>query len=127
MNVLLDGLNNLSLPGGAMGRWITGVEAVLADGTVVRAGTGGVVDGWFARRRCPTSPGCSCRRRGRRAWCCAVASSSVPKPAHRTRWFAFCWRSARPTRYAGAARTGSVDDVGLHDVAVGQAAVRRDA
>ena len=30
MNALLDGLNNLSLPGGAMGRWLTGVEAGLA-------------------------------------------------------------------------------------------------
>ncbi|MBV8986104.1 MAG: FAD-dependent oxidoreductase, partial [Acidimicrobiia bacterium] len=49
MNALLDGLNNLSMPHGAMGKWVNGVEAVLADGDVVRTGSGGVVDRWFPR------------------------------------------------------------------------------
>jgi glycolate oxidase len=37
-NCLLDGLGNLSLAHGAMGDWVNGLEAVRADGTVLRTG-----------------------------------------------------------------------------------------
>jgi FAD/FMN-containing dehydrogenase len=37
-NCLLDGLGNLSLKHGAMGDWINGLEAVRADGSLVRTG-----------------------------------------------------------------------------------------
>ena len=37
-NCLLDGLGNLSLRHGAMGEWVTGLEVVRADGTLLRTG-----------------------------------------------------------------------------------------
>jgi FAD/FMN-containing dehydrogenase len=113
MNALLDGLNNLSLPGGAMGRWITGVEAVLADGSVVRTGTGGVVDGWFARAPLPDLTGLFVSTQGTTGVVLRGGLALVPKPAHRTRWFAFCWSLDDAHRAMRAlARTRSVDDVG---------------
>ncbi len=46
-------------------------------------------------------------RAARAVWPC------VPKPAHRSRWFAFCWSLDDANRAMRAlARTGSVDDVG---------------
>jgi FAD/FMN-containing dehydrogenase len=113
MNALLDGLNNLSLPGGAMGRWLTGVEAVLADGSVVRTGTGGVVDRWFARAPLPDLTGLFVSTQGTTGIVLRGGLALVPKPAHRSRWFAFCWSLADANRAMRAlARTGSVDDVG---------------
>ena len=113
MNALLDGLNNLSLPGGAMGRWLTGVEAVLADGTMVRTGTGGVVDGWFARAPLPDLTGLFVSTQGTTGLVLRGGLALVPKPAHRARWFAFCWSLDDAQRAMRAlARTRSVDDVG---------------
>lgn len=37
-NCLLDGLGNLSLRHGAMGEWVTGLEVVRADGSLLRTG-----------------------------------------------------------------------------------------
>jgi FAD/FMN-containing dehydrogenase len=37
-NCLLDGLGNLSLRHGAMGEWVSGLEAIRADGTLLRTG-----------------------------------------------------------------------------------------
>ena len=56
-NALLDGLNNLSMRHGAMGKWLNGVEAVLADGSVVRTGAGAVVGSWFSRAPLPDLTG----------------------------------------------------------------------
>ena len=113
MNALLDGLNNLSLPGGAMGRWLTGVEAVLADGTVVRTGTGGVVDGWFARAPLPDLTGLFVSTQGTTGVVLRGGLALVPKAPHRTRWFAFCWSlDAAHAAMRALARTRSIDDVG---------------
>ena len=114
MNSLLDGLNNLSLPGGAMGRWLTGVEAVLADGSVVRTGSGGVVDSWFARAPLPDLTGLFVSTQGTTGVVLRGGLALVPKAPHRSRWFAFCWslESAQSAMHA-LARTRSVDDVGL--------------
>ena len=114
MNALLDGLNNLSLPGGAMGRWLTGVEAVLADGTVVRTGTGGVVDGWFARAPLPDLTGPvrvdaghhrhrAARRPRARAQGGRTAAAGSRSAGRSTTPTARCGRWPAP---------GSVDDVG---------------
>ncbi len=113
MNALLDGLNNLSLPGGAMGRWITGVEAVLADGSVVRTGTGAVVDRWFARAPLPDLTGLFVSTQGTTGIVLRGGLALVPKAPHRSRWFAFCWSLEDANQAMRAlARTGSVDDVG---------------
>jgi FAD/FMN-containing dehydrogenase len=113
MNALLDGLNNLSLPGGAMGRWLTGVEAVLADGTVVRTGSGGVVDSWFARAPLPDLTGLFVSTQGTTGVVLRGGLALVPKAAHRSRWFAFCWSlDDAQAAMRALARTRSVDDVG---------------
>ncbi|MBA2281315.1 MAG: FAD-binding oxidoreductase [Acidimicrobiia bacterium] len=113
MNALLDGLNNLSMRGGAMGRWLTGVEAVLADGTVVRTGSGGVVDSWFGRAPLPDLTGLFISTQGTTGIVLRGGLALVPKAVHRTRWFAFAW--SLDTAYAAMralARSGSFDDVG---------------
>jgi FAD/FMN-containing dehydrogenase len=114
MNALLDGLNNLSLPRGAMGKWVNGVEAVLADGDVVRTGSGGVVDRWFSRAPVPDFSGLFVSTQGTTGIVTRIALQLQPKPAHRRRWLAFAedLQSAYGVMRA-LARTGSFDDCGL--------------
>ncbi|MEY2459552.1 MAG: glycolate oxidase [Acidimicrobiaceae bacterium] len=113
-NALLDGLNNLSMRHGAMGKWITGVEAVLADGTVVRTGSGAVVDSWFGRAPLPDLTGLFVSTQGTTGIVLRAGLALVPRPAHRRRWFAFAWQLADAYQAMRAlARTGSFDDVGL--------------
>ncbi len=112
-NALLDGLNNLSLPQGAMGQWITGVEAVLADGTVVRTGSAAAVDSWFGRAPLPDLTGLFVSTQGTLGVVTRIGLKLVPKPACRLRWFAFAFDLESAHRAMVAlARTGSVDDVG---------------
>ncbi|MCE9584434.1 MAG: FAD-binding oxidoreductase [Planctomycetes bacterium] len=51
-NTLMDGLLNLSLRYGTSSTWLNGVEAVLADGTIVRTGAAG----WSTTQWCTSSP-----------------------------------------------------------------------
>jgi len=113
-NALLDGLNNLSMRHGAMGKWVNGVEAVLADGEVVRTGSGGVVDRWFSRSPLPDLTGLFVSTQGTTGIVTKIALQLQPKPAHRRRWLAFAYDLG--SAYAAMralARTGSFDDVGL--------------
>jgi FAD/FMN-containing dehydrogenase len=113
-NALLDGLNNLSMRHGAMGKWITGVEAVLADGTIVRTGSGAVVDSWFGRAPLPDLTGLFVSTQGTTGIVLRAGLALVPRPAHRRRWFAFAWSLGDAYAAMRAlARTGSFDDVGL--------------
>ena len=112
-NALLDGLNNLSLPHGAMGNWITGVEAVLADGTVVRTGSGAVVDSWFSRAPLPDLTGLFVSTQGTTGVVTRIGLQLVPARAHRRRWFAFAYDlDAAYDAMRAMARSGSFDDVG---------------
>jgi glycolate oxidase len=113
-NALLDGLNNLSLRHGAMGLWINGLEAVLADGTVVRTGAGAVSDVWFGRAPLPDLTGLFVSTQGTTGVVTRIALQLQPKPAHRVRWFAFAHDLGSAYGAMRAlARTGSYDDVGL--------------
>ena len=56
-NGLLDGQTNLSLPYGATGQWINGVEAVLASGEVVRTGSAAFGGPWSAGPPLPNLTG----------------------------------------------------------------------
>src|SRR5438105_8650111 len=113
-NALLDGLNNLSLPHGAMGKWVNGLEAVLADGTVVRTGSGGVVDGWFSRAPLPDLSGLFVSTQGTIGIVTRIALQLQPKPAYRRRWLAFAEDlGAAYSVMRALARAGSFDDCGL--------------
>ena len=113
-NALLDGLNNLSLKHGAMGQWINGLEAVLADGSVVRTGSGAVVDSWFARAPLPDLTGLFVSTQGTTGIVTKAALQLQPRPPYRARWFAFAFDLTSAYRAMDAlARTGSYDDVGL--------------
>src|SRR5438552_4164094 len=113
-NALLDGLNNLSMRHGAMGKWVNGLEAVLADGEVVRTGSGGVVDRWFSRSPLPDFTGLFVSTQGTTGIVTKIALQLQPKAPHRRRWLAFAYGldSAYEAMRA-LARTGSFDDVGL--------------
>jgi FAD/FMN-containing dehydrogenase len=56
-NCLLDGLGNLSLRHGSLGDWLTGVEAVLPDGTLVRTGSAAASASWCSRGPLPDLTG----------------------------------------------------------------------
>ncbi|MGI8662457.1 MAG: FAD-binding oxidoreductase [Acidimicrobiales bacterium] len=113
-NALLDGLNNLSMRYGAMGRWVTGVEAVLADGSIVRTGSGAVVDSWFARAPLPDLTGIFLSTQGTSGIVLRAGLQLVPRPPCRRRWFAFAWSlSDAYCAMRTLARSGSFDDVGL--------------
>lgn len=113
-NALLDGLNNLSLPRGAMGGWLNGVEAVLADATVVRTGAGAVTGRWFSRAPVPDLTGLFVSTQGTTGIVTRGAVQLVPKPPHRRRWFAFAYDLESVDRAMRAlARTQSLDDVGV--------------
>jgi FAD/FMN-containing dehydrogenase len=113
-NALLDGLNNLSMRHGAMAKWITGVEAVLADGTVVRTGSGAIVDQWFSRAPLPDLTGVFISMQGTTGVVTKIGLQLQPRPPFRKRWFAFVFDLASAYDAMRAlARTGSFDDVGL--------------
>src|SRR4051812_48079169 len=88
-NALLDGLNNLSMRHGAMGKWVNGLEAVLADGEIVRTGSGGVVDRWFSRSPLPDFSGLFVSTQGTTGIVPRIALQLQPKPPFRRRWLAF--------------------------------------
>src|SRR5438552_10270270 len=85
-NALLDGLNNLSMRHGAMGKWVNGVEAVLPDGEVVRTGSGGVVDSWFSRSPLPDLSGLFVSTQGTTGIVTRISLQLQPEPPHRQRW-----------------------------------------
>src|SRR4051794_2150457 len=113
-NALLDGLNNLSMRHGAMGKWINGLEAVLPDGHVVRTGSGGVVDRWFSRAPVPDLSGLFVSTQGTTGIVTRIALQLQPKPPFRARWLAFAEDlTSAYDAMRGLARTGSFDDCGL--------------
>ena len=97
-----------------MGKWVNGLEAVLADGDVVRTGSGGVVDRWFSRAPLPDLSGLFVSTQGTIGIVTRIALQLQPKPAYRRRWLAFAEDlGAAYSVMRALARAGSFDDCGL--------------
>ncbi len=124
MNALLDGLNNLSLPGGAMGRWLTGVEAVLADGVGgAHRRPAASSDSWFARAPLPDLTGLFVStqgttgvvlRGGLASWCRSRSTAAGGSPSAGR-----CRRRHQAMTRAGPQPARSTTS-GSHDLAVGR-------
>jgi FAD/FMN-containing dehydrogenase len=97
-----------------MGRWVTGVEAVLADGEDHLTGTAAVLESCKSSAQLPDLTGLFLSTQGTTGIVLRVGLQLVPKPPFRRRWFAFAW--SLPDAYTAMralARSGSFDDVGL--------------
>ena len=88
-NFLLDGLGNLSLRHGSAGEQIGGLEAVLADGTLVRTGACAVSPVWFARGPLPDLTGLFVNWQGSTGVVTKLAVQLWRRPRHSRRLFAF--------------------------------------
>jgi len=110
---LLDGLGTLTLRWGPLGEWINGVEAVLADGEVVRTGAGAVSDTWFSRAPLPDLTGLFLNWFGTTGIVTKMAVQLWPRPAIRRRMFVPCDRKEGAFAAMRAlSRTQLFDDVG---------------
>ena len=112
-NCLLDGLGNLSMRFGSMGDWIGGLEAVLPDGELVRAGAPALSDVWFGRGPLPDLTGLFISWQGMSGIVTRLAFQLQPMPPHQQR--AFILMYDRDTTFAAMrdlARLNLCDDVG---------------
>lgn len=91
-NCLLDGLGNLSLLHGAMGEWVSGLEVVRADGSLLRTGVGGLgVPVPFGRAPLPDLTGLFLSWQGTTGIVSKLAVQLWPRPAHRQRFFVLAY------------------------------------
>lgn len=112
-NCVLDGLGNLSLRHGSLGDWLTGVEAVLPDGTLVRTGTAAVSDKWCARGPLPDLTGLFVAWQGATGIVVRGGVHLWPEPAFRRRLFVLAGtRNAAFEAMRRLARSAIADDVG---------------
>jgi FAD/FMN-containing dehydrogenase len=88
-NFLLDGLGSLSLPYGSHGEQIGGLEAVLSDGTLIKAGACATSDVWFGRGPLPDLVGAFVNWQGTSGIVPKLAVQLWPKPRHSKRLFVF--------------------------------------
>jgi glycolate oxidase len=86
-NCLLDGLGNLSLRHGSLGDWLTGVEAVLPDGSLVRTGSAAASESWCSRGPLPDLTGLFVGWQGATGIVVRGALHLWPQPAFRRRMF----------------------------------------
>lgn len=112
-NCLLDGLGNLSLRHGSLGDWLTGVEAVLPDGTLVRTGTAAASDKWCARGPLPDLTGLFVAWQGATGIVVRGGIHLWPEPAFRRRLFVLAGsRGGAFEAMRRLARSAIADDVG---------------
>jgi glycolate oxidase len=112
-NCLLDGLGNLSLRHGSLGDWLTGVEAVLPDGTLVRTGTAAASDKWCARGPLPDLTGLFVAWQGATGIVVRGGMHLWPEPAFRRRLFVLAGaRNGAFEAMRRLARSSVADDVG---------------
>jgi len=81
-NAILQGLDNLSFRYGAASHWVSGVEAVLANGDIVRIGSGAVSDRWAAIAPMPELAGLFLGWQGTTGIITKMAVNLWPRPKH---------------------------------------------
>jgi FAD/FMN-containing dehydrogenase len=84
---LLDGTGTLTMRYGSMGDWIGGLEAVLANGEVVRTGAAAVTPHWYGRAALPDLAGLFLNWQGTTGIVTKLAIQLWPKRIHRARVF----------------------------------------
>lgn len=91
-NCLLDGLGNLSLRYGAMGDWVAGLEAVRADGSLLKTGVGALgVPVSFGRALLPDLSGLFISFQGTTGIVSKLAVHLWPEPEFRERSFVLAY------------------------------------
>jgi FAD/FMN-containing dehydrogenase len=83
-NALLQGLDNLSTRYGAASHWVSGLEAVMPTGELVRIGSSAVSNTWQARVPFPDLAGLFLGWQGTTGVVTKMAVSIWPKPKHAT-------------------------------------------
>ena len=113
-NCLLDGLGNLSLKHGTMGEWLSGLEVVRGDGSLLRTGSWALgVPVPFGRAPLPDLTGLFVSMQGSTGIVCKAAVQLWPAPVHRARSFVFCQdRNAALKALVTLPRLDVLDDVG---------------
>jgi FAD/FMN-containing dehydrogenase len=84
---LLDGLGSLSLRHGPMGEWLTGLEVVRADGSLLRTGSWAAGAPPFARAPLPDLTGLFVSMQGATGFVSKAAVRLWPAQAASERWF----------------------------------------
>jgi len=113
-NCLLDGLGNRSLLHGAMGEWISGLEVVLADGSLLRTGAGALgVPVPFGRAPLPDLTGLFVSWQGSTGIVSKLAMQLWPLPKHRERAFVLTYdRAVTIQAMRELPAMGLLDDLG---------------
>lgn len=112
-NCLLDGLGNLSLRHGSAGDWLTGVEAVLPDGSLVRTGSAAASESWCSRGPLPDLTGLFVGWQGATGIVVRGGVHLWPEPPFRRRLFLLVAdRRGAFTTMRRLARSGIADDAG---------------
>lgn len=112
-NCLLDGLGNLSMRYGAMADWIGGLEAVLPDGSLLRAGAPALSPVWFGRGPLPDLSGLFVCFQGTTGIVTKLGFQLWPEPPHRRRTFILMYdRNGAFRAMRELARRMICDDVG---------------
>lgn len=110
---LLDGLGSLSLRRGSMGQWLTGLEVLRADGTLLRTGAWAAGAPPFARAPLPDLTGLFVSMQGATGLVTKAAIRVWPQPAHHERWFLLFFDRRDALRALGdVPRLDVVEDAG---------------
>ncbi len=112
-NCLLDGLGNLSLRHGSMADWIGGLEVVLPDGRILRAGANAASDVWFGNGPLPHLVGLFANWQSTTGVVTKLAFQLWPTPPFRSRLFVLMYeREGAFEAFKRLARMPIADDVG---------------
>lgn len=112
-NCLLDGLGNLSMRHGSMADWMGGLEAVLPDGRLLKAGANAASDIWFGNGPLPHLMGLFANWQGTTGIVTRMAFQLWPTPPYRKRLFVLMYdRNGAFAAMKALARRPIADDIG---------------